>query len=91
MISSHKNTPVTQSKEKTGLLTVVAIILFAQVLVFVGGYALGFLAGVYTGGISEGFRLASGIFYSWFAYVILGFITAAICVIVILFKRKRWH
>ena len=47
----------------------VAILLAMEVLVFLLGYTAFFTIGVLSGGMAEGSRMASGVFYSWSAFV----------------------
>jgi hypothetical protein len=70
------------------ILKFFAIFCAMEVLVFLFGYVIEFAIGVTSGGVSEGFRLASGVFYSWFGFVLIGLLGTVVCATILMVKRK---
>jgi hypothetical protein len=70
------------------ILKFFAIFCAMEVLIFLFGYVIEFAIGVASGGVSEGFRLASGVFYSWIAYVLIGFLGTVVYATILILKRK---
>jgi len=65
-----------------------AIFCALEVLIFLFDYVIEFAIGVASEGVSEGFRLASGVFYSWVAFVLIGFLGALLYATILMVKRK---
>ena len=80
---------MTKIKKKIGLTKAVALLLAMEILVFLIGYAFGFIIGASSGGLQEGFRLASGVLYSWVAFALLGIIGWSICIAALVFKSQN--
>jgi hypothetical protein len=73
---------------KNKIIKVFAILFAEIMLVFFLSCFICFFIGVWSGGINEGFQLAFGIFYNWFAFLIIS-LTAAIISLGILFFSKK--
>lgn len=71
-----------------GILKILTILFVAEIVVFLFGYVFFFIIGASNGGIQEGFRMASGVLYSWFAFAGLGFLIGLVCIAIIIFKNK---
>lgn len=70
------------------MVKILVIFLAAETLVFLLGFVCFFVVGASSGGIQEGLRMGSGVFYSWFAFAVLGFLVGAVCAAVTIFKHK---
>jgi ABC-type branched-subunit amino acid transport system permease subunit len=73
---------VTTSRLRIGITRSIAVLLAMEVLVFVLGYVAFFAIGAFSGGMTEGSRMASGVFHSWFAFALLGVIGWAVCMVI---------
>ena len=67
----------------------VAILLAMEVLVFLLGYAAFFAIGALSGGVAEGSRMASGVFFSWCAFALLGLLGWAVCMVILAITRRK--
>jgi hypothetical protein len=74
-------------KPKVGIMKAVAIFLAMEMLMFLLGTVADFAVGASNGGIPEGFRMASGGLYSWFGFVMLGFIGWLVVMVALAFRR----
>jgi hypothetical protein len=70
------------------MMKAVATFIAMEVLVFLLAAAFYFVIGVSHSGIQEGFRMASGVLYSWFAFVVLGFIGWVVWMVALAFRGK---
>jgi hypothetical protein len=80
---------VTKSRLKVGIATSIALLVAMEALVFLLGYAAFFAVGALSGGMTEGFRMASGALYSWFAFVLLGLFGWAVCMVILVISRRK--
>lgn len=71
-----------------GITKIISILLTVEIFIFLLGYIFFFVIGALSGGVQEGFRMASGVFYSWFAFAVIGFLIGLACVAIITFKNK---
>jgi hypothetical protein len=71
-----------------GIVKALAILLAAEVSVFLLGCVIFFIIGASSGGMQEGLRMASGVLYSWFAFAVLGFLVGAVCAAITILKHK---
>ena len=58
-----------------GIFRSAAYLIVMEVLVFVVAFVAFLLVGILTGGLEEGIKMASGVIYSWVAFVVIGFIS----------------
>ena len=77
-----------QNRSKIGIINAVAIFLVVEIVVFLLAAVFYFAIGASDGGMQEGFQMASGVAYSWFAFAVLGFAGWVVCMVVLRFKRK---
>ena len=80
---------MTKNRFMTGIARSIAILLAMEVLVFLLGYVAFFAIGVLSGGMAEGSRMASGVFYSWFAFAVLGLLGWAVCLVILAITRRK--
>ena len=66
----------------------VAIFIAMEVSVFLLAAVFYFAIGVSDGGTRGGFRMASAVLYSWFAFAALGFVGWIVCMVALTFKGK---
>ena len=80
-----------KNSRNNGIARILGLLVAMEFLVFLLGYAAFFTVGALSDGISEGYRSASGVFYSWFAFVLLGLLGWAVLVSVLFVcRRKQW-
>ena len=72
-----------------GIARSVAILLAMEGLVFLLSYVAFFTIGVLSGGMAEGSRMASGLFYSWFAFALLGLLGWAVCLVILAITKRK--
>lgn len=60
-----------------------------EVLVFVLAHAAFFAIGILSGGMGEGFYLASGVFFYWDAFALLGLIGWIVCLVILAVTRRK--
>jgi hypothetical protein len=78
-----------RNRSKIGIMKAVAIFIAMEILVFLLAAVFYFVIGVSDSGIQGGFQMASGVLYSWFGFVMLGFIGWLVIMIVLAFKGKN--
>lgn len=78
-----------KNSRKIGIARSITLLVVIEVLIFLFGYAAFFAIGAFSGGISEGFGLESGIFYSWFAFVLLGLLGWAVCMTALIVCQQK--
>lgn len=77
-----------QNRRKVGIVRGIAILFAMEVLVFLFAYIAAFIDIASNDGMHEGFRMASGVFYGWFAFVVLGLIAWAVCMLILIFISR---
>jgi len=77
-----------QNRAKVGIMKAVAIFFAMEILVFLLGAVAGFAVGASNGGVRQGFEMASGVLYSWFGFVLLGFIGWLVVMVALAFRGK---
>ena len=82
-------TAVAKSRLKIGIARSVAVLLAMEALVFFLGYVALFVIGALSGGTTEGFRMASGVFYSWFGFALLGLLGWAVFMAILVVSGRK--
>lgn len=80
LVPQERTPAVIRTKSRVSLVRAIAILMALEVLTFILGFAFGFIIGASNGGTQEGFRMALGVLFNWFAFVVLGVLEWVVCI-----------